>query len=512
MINLKPQAGFQEKFLSTTADIAIGGGAAGVGKTFCELLEPLRHHDNRDFGCVIFRRTFPQITLEGGLWDSSKEIYPLLNGRANESDKAWKFPSGMKVSFRHLQHEKNIIDFQGSEIPLIMFDELTHFTKRMFFYMLSRNRSTSGVPPYIRATCNPDPDSWVSYFISWWIDQKTGFPIPERDGVLRYMTTDGGDAIWGDSVDEVISKAPHIFENEAVKGIELKDLVKSVTFISGKIQDNQELLKKNPQYLGNLLALEEEEKKRLLDGNWKIRLDGLMLFDYMGIENIHDNRPQSKTGRYITIDASRFGRDFTVLFVWQGWEVVFIVTMYKTEAQDIVNSAEALRARYGIPKFNVLVDQDGVGGGTVKLGGYRGFSGGAKPLKEKREAGQPRSHKEQRVENYHNLKTQCAYKVAEENINTGDIRINVHSELCMVENIRSTKVKVGGQVVDIKDLIKQDLRSYKRAERTNEGKLKIQDKDIQKEYLNGRSPDYGDNILMRKYFDLIPKQGGITIN
>lgn len=41
--------------------------------------------------------------------------------------------------------------------------------------MLSRNRSICGVKPYVRATCNPDVDSWVADFISWWIDQETGY-------------------------------------------------------------------------------------------------------------------------------------------------------------------------------------------------------------------------------------------------------------------------------------------------------------------------------------------------
>lgn len=509
-MNLKPQKGFQEKFLSCTADIAIGGGAAGVGKTFCELLEPLRHHNNPDFGAVIFRRTYSQITLEGGLWDSSQEIYPLLGATPNESQMSWKFPSGMKVSFRHLQHEKNILDYQGSQMPLVMYDELTHFTKRMFYYMLSRGRSLSGVNPYIRATCNPDPDSWVAYFIDWWIDQDTGFPIPERDAVLRYMTQDGDVTVWGDSPEEVIAQCPHVFNDERLKGKKPADLVKSVTFIAGKIEDNQELLSKNPQYLGNLLALEAEEKQRLLDGNWKIRLDGLMLFDYLAIEAIFDNALLPQQTYYVTCDASRFGRDFTVVFVWKGWEVVFIIVQYRTEAQDIVNSIESVRSRYGIPRFNVLVDQDGVGGGTVKLGKYTGFSGGAQPVREPRAIGEKRSHKEQKVENYANLKTQCVYKVAEENVNTGLIRINVTPELCVVEGQRSTKVKVAGNVVDISTLIKADLRSFKRAERNNDGKLKIQDKDEQKNALNGRSPDFGDNIVMRKYLDLLPKKKGIT--
>ena len=82
---------------------------------------------------------------------------------------------------------------------MIGFDELTHFSRSQFLYMLSRNRSTCGVRPYMRATTNPDADSWVADFIAWWIDQDTGLAIPERSGVVRYFTTISDEVIWGDS-------------------------------------------------------------------------------------------------------------------------------------------------------------------------------------------------------------------------------------------------------------------------------------------------------------------------
>jgi hypothetical protein len=66
-VRIGPQPGPQSKFLATSADIAIYGGSAGGGKTFAELLEPLRHAGNKEFGAVIFRRTTPQITNEGAL-------------------------------------------------------------------------------------------------------------------------------------------------------------------------------------------------------------------------------------------------------------------------------------------------------------------------------------------------------------------------------------------------------------------------------------------------------------
>lgn len=252
---IQPQPGYQLKALSNSADIIIGGAAAGVGKTYTLLLDPVRDIKTPGFGGVIFRRTSTQIKNEGGLWDTSKEIYKHLKAVPRESRLEWIFPKGPKIKFSHLEYEKNINDWQGAQIPFIGFDELTHFSKKMFFYLMTRNRSTCGVKPYMRATCNPDPESWVAEFISWWIDQETGYPIPERDGVIRYMIVDGENVIWGDSYEEVIEKAWYLIEEEVTKsGIDPKEFVKTVTFISGTIYDNKELMKVNPSYLANLMS------------------------------------------------------------------------------------------------------------------------------------------------------------------------------------------------------------------------------------------------------------------
>ena len=71
----EPQHGYQLNALKSSADIVIGGGAAGVGKTFCLLLEPIRHINKKGFGAVFFRRTSPMIKAEGGLWDASQKLY-----------------------------------------------------------------------------------------------------------------------------------------------------------------------------------------------------------------------------------------------------------------------------------------------------------------------------------------------------------------------------------------------------------------------------------------------------
>lgn len=481
--------------MASSADIVIGGGSAGAGKTVALLLEFTRHHDVKDWGGVIFRRTGPQIKSEGGLWDTSMRFYPLIGAIPKESTMEWKFKRA-KLKFSHLEYEKNVLDWQGSQIPFIGIDELTHFSKYMFFYLLSRNRSTCGIKPYVRATCNPDPDSWVATFIEWFIDQETGFPISERCGKLRYFIVQNDNYVWGDTKAEVIEKCPDIHKISELNNIDINDLIKSMTFIPGSIYGNKELLKVNPEYLANLLSQDDETKAQLLEGNWKIRTDGLGMFEYNAINNVFSNYADTTGLKCITCDAARFGRDLMVIRVWNGYTCVKYVVEYKSEAHDIVRLIEQERKNFGIQKSDVLVDQDGVGDGTVKLGGYVGFHGGAQPLKD------PKSHIK---ENYKNLKTQCAYRYANL-VNEGKICEQVNNETCIVGGIRGTKVKMGSKVVDIRDLIIADYRSFKKDKIDMDGKTQMIPKEQQKIILNGRSPDFGDSGIMRCWFDLRVKR------
>jgi predicted phage terminase large subunit-like protein len=270
---VRPQDGPQMDFLASKADIAIYGGAAGGGKTWALLIEPVRHIANGQFGAVFFRRTLVQVRHEGGLWDESVKLYLGAGGVPKEHGLEWRFPSGASISFAHLEHDKTVFDWQGSQIPLICFDELTHFSSKQFWYMVSRNRSMCGVRPYIRATCNPDADSWVAEFIAWWIDPDTGFAIPERAGVLRWFVRDGEAFIWANQPDAL---AGYTMSDEEGRVVPIPP--KSVTFIPARLTDNKALMAANPDYQANLLALPPVERERLLSGNWKIRPAAGLLF------------------------------------------------------------------------------------------------------------------------------------------------------------------------------------------------------------------------------------------
>ncbi len=186
----------------------------------------------------------------------------------------WRFKSGATVTFAHLGRDEDCDGWQGSQIALIGFDELTHFSEYTFFYMLSRNRTMCGISPYIRATCNPDADSWVAGFISWWIDQETGYPVPDRSGKVRWMVRLNEVIHWYDSREDAIKAAVE----SGIEEREAAGMPKTVTFIASTLQDNKILMANDPGYLANLLALSLVERERLLKGNWKIKAAAGLMF------------------------------------------------------------------------------------------------------------------------------------------------------------------------------------------------------------------------------------------
>lgn len=261
-VEIGPQPGPQEAILASPADIVIAGGAAGGGKSFALLLEPLRHSHIHNFTAVIFRRTYGEITNPGGLWDTSMELYGLIPGAKplEGPPPKWEFPSGFKLPFAHMQHEKNRMDWKGAQIAYLGFDQLEEFTAKQFWYMLSRNRSLCGIRPYVRATCNPVPDDdetggWLHELIWWWIDQESGYPIQERSGVIRWFNRINDELVWADRREDLPKP---------------KD-GKSITFIPAKLEDNPILEERDPDYRANLEALPLVDRERLLGGNWKVR-------------------------------------------------------------------------------------------------------------------------------------------------------------------------------------------------------------------------------------------------
>ncbi len=296
----------QWEMIDCEADIVVFGGAAGGGKTDALLMEPICRglHEVPGFNAVIFRRTYKQVTETGGPWDKACSIYPNVGGVAHVGDLEFRFPSGAKIAFRHIQHEQDKHNYAGSEICYLGFDELYHFTESQFLFLTSRNRSTCGVRPYIRATTNPDP-GWLRRFLAPWVhDEWPGERF--HSGHIHWHVREKGEIRW------VSEGTP---------------FSKSITFIAARLEDNPTLNEDpNQDYRTTLLALPPVEQQRLLYGNWNVREEGLVYPEFVDCLVEAEDRPQASE-----IGGMDFGLRNPFVALW-GYEdhdgVIWITECY----------------------------------------------------------------------------------------------------------------------------------------------------------------------------------------
>jgi len=482
---IQPQKGFQTNFCASPADIVIGGGAAGVGKSFVLLLSPLRYIKVPDFGAVTFRRTMPAVKNEGGLWDKSKQLYTNfivnnLRPRPLSHKASWIFGNSNKVKFGHLQYDKDVLSWQGAEIPMLGYDELTHFLESQFWYMLTRNRSTCGVKPFTHATTNPQGQGWVKNLIQWWLypddyfDEKlSAYPIPERQGKIRYFTRFKQKLIWGDSSMEVIEQLPY----EVAMDYD-QDMIKSITFIAGTLDDNQILLKQDPSYKANLLAQDETLQEQLLKGRW-INYDAnkQKLYDYATLVDSFSNTFVNFGKKFISADIAFEGSDKFVIGIWSGLRLIEVRTFAKSMGDEVLRQIKLAAQEHQVPQSNICYDADGVGGflkGFLKSA-YN-FRNGSKAIPVDGEK-----------QDYENLRTQCYY-LLRKYFNNYEMFFDIGDD-------------------KLKDMILEELNSIERREPNHRGQLRINRKDEITPVL-GRSPDYADMVMMRMIFHLIKTKKG----
>ncbi|MGJ1362880.1 phage terminase large subunit [Sphingobacterium spiritivorum] len=247
-----------------------------------------------------------------------------------------------------------------------------------------------------------------------------------------------------------------------------KELMPYRKFIQALPTDNPHLPK---VYLQSLLEMDENSKQRLYYGNWEYDDDPAALIDFRKLQDIFKNTFVKGGERYITADIARFGRDKTVIGVWDGFRLIKVVEYGKNSVTEAALRIQELSNYYQIPMSNVIVDEDGVGGGVVDILGCNGFVNNSRPL-DNPETKEP--------ENYMNLKSQMYFALAKL-INESGLYLDI-------------------QDGSIKDLIIQELEQVKQHNMDKDGKKQVLPKDIVKELL-GRSPDYADMIMMRMWFE-----------
>ena len=171
--------------------------------------------------------------------------------------------------------------------------------------------------------------------------------------------------------------------------------------------------------------------------------------------------------------------DMMVVLVWDGFIVIDVIVVSKSNGKEVVDTILDLKDRHGIPNSNIAFDNDGVGGFID------GFIVGAKEFKNGSTA--------RNGENYANLKTQCFYK-SSDRVNNGGVYI---------------LEKVANYMYDDKTTIRQKLmqerKCIKKFKADEDGKLRILPKIEMKRLNKGKSPDLMDAFMMREMFELTGK-------
>jgi hypothetical protein len=247
-----PNPGPQTDFLAATEQEVLYGGAAGGGKSFAMVVDPIRYFDNRHFQGLLLRRSTEELRE---LINISKLLYPQFDKGANwtERDKTWRFSSGASLWMSYLERDDDVLRYQGQAFSWIGFDELTQWPSPYpWDYMRSRLRTSSGsgLPLCMRATSNPGGPGhqWV----------KKTFIDP----------TTPGKSFWARDLEGNILTWPSTSTFARTNNLVGEPMFKR-RFIPATLFDNP-YLAEDGNYEANLLSLPEHQRKQLLEGSWDV--------------------------------------------------------------------------------------------------------------------------------------------------------------------------------------------------------------------------------------------------
>ena len=411
----------------TTNEVIYGGGAGG-GKsilgTYWVLKMCFKYPGTRWLIGRAKLKTLTETTLLSLFQVMQLQGIPLSHYNYNQQKNIIYFSNGSQIFLKDLFNypsDPNFDELGSLEITGAFIDECNQIVKKAWDIVRSRIRyklDDFGLIPKVMGSCNPSKN-WV----------YTDFFLPNENG----------------------------------------ELAENKKFVQSLVTDNPYISK---HYIENLQSLPEIDKQRLLHGNWRYDNDLAKLIEFDNIINSFSNSFVPNGERYISADVARFGSDKAVIIYWNGYRAEIILEFEKSSITELQKAIQYLANEKMIPTSNIVVDEDGVGGGLVDILGCKGFVNNAKPFNENGS-----------IVQYQNLKSQCYFHLAKK-INNNEIYINAKEEQ--------------------KESITQELEQVKRHNIDKDGKLSVLPKEKIKELI-GRSPDYADALMMRLYFDLAPK-------
>jgi len=275
-----PNEGPQTEFLAANEREVLYGGAAGGGKSYGLLADPMRYFSNPNFNGLILRRSNDE--LRELIW-KSQELYPkaFKGAKWGEKKSQWTFPSGAKLWLTYLERDQDVLRYQGQAFSYIAFDELTQYpTPFAWNYLRSRLRTTDPtLPIFMRATTNPGGSG------HGWVKRAFIDPAPANTKFVAKDIDSGEDLVYPAGHDK--AGEPLFYRR----------------FIPASLVDNPYLME-GGQYEANLLSLPEMQRRQLLDGDWAVA-DGAAFSEFRS--NVHVIKPYDIPTDWIRFRSCDYG-------------------------------------------------------------------------------------------------------------------------------------------------------------------------------------------------------------
>jgi hypothetical protein len=291
-----PNPGPQTEFLAASEQEVLYGGAAGGGKSFGLLADPMRYFHNPNFNGLILRRTNDE--LRELIW-KSQELYPKAFPGAKWAEKKsqWTLPSGAKLWLTYLEREDDVRRYQGLAFSYIAFDELTqHPTPFAWDYMRSRLRTTDpDLPIFMRATTNPGGAG------HGWVKRMFIDPAPANQAFVATDLNSGEPLEYPEGHEKA---GQPLFSRR---------------FIPASLTDNPYLME-GGQYEANLLSLPENQRRQLLEGDWAVA-DGAAFPEFR--QSVHVVEPFDIPDNWVRFRSADYGYSSWSAVHWYAIDPAF---------------------------------------------------------------------------------------------------------------------------------------------------------------------------------------------
>ena len=249
-VNLKlfPKQGVA---LNSVANEILYGGAAGGGKShlmrvaailWCSMIPNLQVYLFRRLGTDLYKNHMEGVSGFYNLlqpWVKIGIVQVIQPGTI-------RFKNGARIFLNHCQYEHNVQQYQGTDIHVLMIDELTHWTEPMYNFLRGRCRTVGLEIPaemshvkFPRILCGSNPGSIGHTWVKQTFVDLTG-------------------------------KGKKMIETSEEEGGMLR------AFIPALMQDNPKLLEDDPGYLARLAGLGNPALvKAMKNGDWDIVAGGM---------------------------------------------------------------------------------------------------------------------------------------------------------------------------------------------------------------------------------------------